>query len=147
MNTAHHIEPLLDSNPSGQAERYLSQANASYTVEDLARLYLAGATLQDVASLAECGHRKAREMLVSVGIRIRAHGKRLSTRTSSGRGMSGNIFVPLTDEELVGKYLNGASLDDLSIECRCSPGKIRRILTDAKVELRKRGGLSGKKRP
>jgi hypothetical protein len=49
----------------------------------------------------------------------------------------------LSVEELAERYRAGASLDDLAILCQCGPSKIRRMLIEAGVEIRLRGGRNG----
>lgn len=46
-------------------------------------------------------------------------------------------------EELVRKYEAGATLDDLAFELRSNNVKIRRILVEAGVTIRKRGTVKG----
>lgn len=46
-------------------------------------------------------------------------------------------------EEMVRKYEAGASLDELAFEMRSNNVKIRRILVEAGVTIRKRGTIKG----
>jgi hypothetical protein len=47
--------------------------------------------------------------------------------------------ITVKPDELVQRYLEGSSLDDLSILCGCTAGVIRRILVGEGVEIRLRG--------
>ena len=49
------------------------------------------------------------------------------------------VTITVTPEELVQRYLDGASLDDLGVLCGCSGKRIRRILVAQGVEIRPRG--------
>jgi hypothetical protein len=49
------------------------------------------------------------------------------------------VTITVEPEELAQRYLDGASLDDLSVLCGCTATRIRRILVAQGVEIRPRG--------
>lgn len=51
------------------------------------------------------------------------------------------------NEELVRRYQEGESLMDLALACGTTADRIRAILVAEGVQLRKRGGIKGKKAP
>jgi hypothetical protein len=53
------------------------------------------------------------------------------------------VTITVTPEELARRYLDGASLDDLSVLCDCTATRIRRILVAHGVAIRPRGHNHG----
>jgi hypothetical protein len=51
--------------------------------------------------------------------------------------------ITIKPDELVQRYRDGVSLDDLGILCGCDAGTIRRILVWQGVEIRPRGYTPG----
>jgi hypothetical protein len=82
-----------------------------------------------------------RRRLIAVGIQIRLIDR--PAKAALRRDRRGTANLPLSAEELAERYSAGASLDDLAILCQCGPTKIRRILIEAGVEIRLRGGRNG----
>ena len=115
-------------------------------IEELAERYQDGATLAEMATLySSLGYRvspeEIRRRLIAVGIQIRLIDR--PAKAAPRRGRRGTANLPLSAEELAERYSAGASLDDLAILCQCGPFKIRRILIEAGVEIRPRGGRNG----
>lgn len=115
-------------------------------IEELAEHYKTGATLAEIAALySSLGYTvspdEIRRRLIAVGIQIRLIDR--PAKVAPRRGKRGTANLPLSTEEIVERYRAGASLDDLAILCQCGPSKIRRILIEAGVEIRLRGGRNG----
>lgn len=115
-------------------------------IEELAEHYKTGATLAEIATLYQSlGYRvnpdEIRRRLIAVGIEIR-----LIDRPANAvprRGKRGTTNLLLSTEEMVERYRAGASLDELTILCQCGPSKIRRMLIEAGIGIRLRGGRNG----
>jgi hypothetical protein len=115
-------------------------------IEELAEHYKTGATLAEIATRYQpLGYRispeEIRRRLIAVRIQIRLIDR--PAKAALRRGRRGTANLPLSAEELAERYSAGASLDDLAILCQCGPFKIRRILIEAGVEIRLRGGRNG----
>jgi hypothetical protein len=115
-------------------------------IEELAERYQDGATLVELATrYRSLGYRvnpeEIRRRLIGVRIQIRLIDR--PAKAALRRGRRGTANLPLSAEELAERYSAGASLDDLAILCRCGPFKIRRILIEAGIEIRLRGGRNG----
>ena len=122
------------------------RAATDIPIEELAERYQDGATIVEIATLYRLlGYRvsldEIRRRLIAVGIKIRLidHLANVTPR----RSKRGTVNLPLSAEELAERYSAGASIDDLAILCQCGPSKIRRILIEAGVEIRLRGGRNG----
>jgi hypothetical protein len=134
------VEPAI-----GEGERHETSA-ADIPIEELAEQYQTGATLAEMAALyRSLGYRvipdEIGRRLIAVGIRIR-----LIDRPSVAafrRGRRGSAKFPLSTEELAERYRAGAALFDLALLCGCNSATIRRILFEAGVEIRPRGGRNG----
>jgi uncharacterized protein (DUF433 family) len=126
--------------------------NEELPVEELAERYRAGASLDDLAILCGCSPGKIRRILTAVRIEIRARGgveqtpeaphpapSRTPPQRRSGRLSDQAAHDLLRTGELAGRYRAGASLEDLAIEYRCSPSKIRSLLFRAGVAIRPPG--------
>jgi uncharacterized protein (DUF433 family) len=136
----------LDRDPRGRGLRTVSRS-----VEELAGRYRAGASLEDLAILCGCAANKVRRILIAAGVEIRPRsGVKPTTEAPdpappvtlqrrAGRLSDQAAHDLLQTGELAGRYRAGASLEDLSIEYRCSPNKIRSLLFRAGVEVRTPG--------
>jgi len=137
----------LDRDPRARGPRTVSRS-----VEELAGRYRAGASLEDLAILCGCAANKVRRILTAAGVEIRP--RRGVTPTTEAPHPAPPVTPPqrragrLSDQaahdllwtgELAGHYRAGASLEDLAIEYRCSPNKIRSLLFRAGVEVRTPG--------
>ena len=134
------VKPPVDG-----PERYETAAT-DIPIEELAERYQDGATLVELATrCSSLGYRvnpdEIRCRLIGVRIQIRLIDR--PAKAALRRGRCGTTNLPLSAEELAERYSAGASLDDLAILCQCGPSKIRRILIEAGVEIRLRGGRNG----
>jgi hypothetical protein len=140
--------PPAELMANGPKQRELRQIPAAHIpIAELAERYRAGATLDEMAALYrslqyKVNPDKIRRRLVAVGIQIRS-ADRSTAPTRPGLGRRGAANFPLSTEELAERYRAGTSLVDLAILCGCSSGKIHRILFEAGVEIRPRGGRTG----
>ena len=145
MTRSRPVIPAPVAPAVGEGECHGTSA-ADIPIEELAECYQAGATLAEIATLyRSLGYRVIPDQicrrLVAVGIRIR-----LIDRPSVAafrRGRRGSAKFPLSAEELAERYRAGATLFDLAILCGCGSDMIRRILFEAGVEIRPRGGRTG----
>jgi len=122
------------------------------SVEELVERYQAGASLDDLAILCGCSSGRIRRILTAVRIEIRTKGgveptteaphpapSRTPPQRRAGRLSDQAAHDLLRTGELAGRYQAGASLEDLAIEYRCSPSKIRCLLFRASVAIRPPG--------
>jgi len=119
------------------------------SVEELVERYQAGASLDDLAILCGCSSGRIRRILTAVRIEIRPRGVEPTPETPhpaptpprrrAGRLSDQAAHDLLRTGELAGRYQAGASLEDLAIEYRCSPSKIRCLLFRAGVAIRSPG--------
>ena len=120
------------------------------SVEELVERYQAGASLDDLAILCGCSSGRIRRILTAVRIEIRPrrgmeptpeapHPAPTPPRRRAGWLSDQAAHDLLRTGELAGRYQAGASLEDLAIEYRCSPSKIRCLLFRAGVAIRPPG--------
>jgi len=145
MTGSRPVIPPPVASPVDGPERYEISA-MDIPIEELAERYQDGATLVELATLYQSLRYRVspdeiRRRLIAVGIQIRLID--CPANVTPRRGKRGTANLPLSAEELTERYSAGASLDDLAILCQSGPFKIRRILIEAGVEIRLRGGRNG----
>ena len=140
MTSPKNHWPLFRSSTTLPVKRPRRQAPVEPITDDaVVELYRTGATLDDLSNRFSRTHRTIRKILTDANVEIRPRGPRRD-RMPGYLETGASKVGALSTQDIGDRYLAGASLDDLAFLCRCSSGKVRRILKESGYAIQKRGG-------